>query len=158
MTDKTVDEPDSPDNGMGDNPLEDTSRQLYIDDAKSDSQDEDITENNTGDIKSDGEEDPTDDIKGLNNEDTKTSKSPMDDKGTGKGLADKNIKAQLDDSLGRLGTDRLDVYFCHCFDRTVPMEETLKAMKRLPNPPRAIVEDRDEFDIYYQLKINTGQG
>ena len=37
-------------------------------------------------------------------------------------------------------------------------EETLKAMKRLPNPPRAIVEDRDEFDIYYQLKINTGQG
>lgn len=57
--------------------------------------------------------------------------SPMDEKGSGKGLTGKNIKAQLDNSLRRLGTDRLDVYFCHCFDRTAAMEETLNAMHEL---------------------------
>ena len=57
--------------------------------------------------------------------------SPMDEKGTGKGLTSNNIKAQLDNSLRRLGTDRLDIYFCHCFDRAVPMEETLNAMDEL---------------------------
>ena len=69
-------------------------------------------------------------IRGRRDELVITSKvgSPMDEAGTGKGSAPDNIRAQLDNSLLRLGTDRLDVYFCHCFDRTVPMEETLNTM------------------------------
>lgn len=33
-------------------------------------------------------------------------------------------------------------------------EETLKEIKSLPNPPKAIIGKSDQFNIYYQLKIN----
>lgn len=33
-------------------------------------------------------------------------------------------------------------------------EETLLNIRSLPNPPQAIIEDKDEFNIYYQLRIN----
>lgn len=48
-----------------------------------------------------------------------------------KGLSRRNILLSVEDSLRRLGTDRLDVYFCHMFDANVPMEETLRAMDDL---------------------------
>lgn len=48
-----------------------------------------------------------------------------------KGLSRRNIMLAIDESLRRLDTDRLDVYFCHMFDATVPMEETLRAMDDL---------------------------
>jgi aryl-alcohol dehydrogenase-like predicted oxidoreductase len=34
-------------------------------------------------------------------------------------------------SLRRLGTDRIDVYFVHQFDRDTPIEETLRALDDL---------------------------
>jgi aryl-alcohol dehydrogenase-like predicted oxidoreductase len=37
----------------------------------------------------------------------------------------------VEESLTRLDTDRLDVYFCHMFDLDVPVEETLRAMDDL---------------------------
>jgi outer membrane biosynthesis protein TonB len=33
-------------------------------------------------------------------------------------------------------------------------EETLKEIRSLPNPPKALVENREQFTIYYQLNIN----
>ena len=33
-------------------------------------------------------------------------------------------------------------------------EDTLRNIRSLPNPPKAIIEDKDQFNIYYQLKIN----
>lgn len=33
-------------------------------------------------------------------------------------------------------------------------EETLKAINRLPNPPDLLIKDREQFTIYYQLRIN----
>src|SRR5690554_3340118 len=42
-----------------------------------------------------------------------------------KGLSAANIEAAIDDSLARLGTDYLDVYFAHLDDQDVPLEETL---------------------------------
>ena len=33
-------------------------------------------------------------------------------------------------------------------------ETTLRNIRSLPNPPKAIIEDKDQFNIYYQLKIN----
>jgi aryl-alcohol dehydrogenase-like predicted oxidoreductase len=41
------------------------------------------------------------------------------------GLAPENITAALDDSLKRLQTDRIDLYYSHEDDATVPMQETL---------------------------------
>lgn len=48
-----------------------------------------------------------------------------------KGLAPANIAAAVEDSLRRLQTDYLDVYFAHIDDATAPLEDTLDAFSRL---------------------------
>lgn len=48
-----------------------------------------------------------------------------------KGLSAANIEAAVEDSLRRLGTDYLDVYFAHLDDEEVPLEETLTAFDKL---------------------------
>jgi aryl-alcohol dehydrogenase-like predicted oxidoreductase len=48
-----------------------------------------------------------------------------------KGLRSANIVAALEDSLRRLGTDYLDVYFAHLDDQETPLDETLAAFSRL---------------------------
>src|SRR5262245_4561365 len=46
----------------------------------------------------------------------------------GSGLSRKAIMAEIDASLQRLGTDYVDLYQIHRFDRRVPIEETLEAL------------------------------
>jgi aryl-alcohol dehydrogenase-like predicted oxidoreductase len=46
----------------------------------------------------------------------------------GSGLSRKAIMAELDHSLARLGTDYIDLYQIHRFDRATPIEETLEAL------------------------------
>ena len=48
-----------------------------------------------------------------------------------KGLSAANIAAAVDDSLRRLRTDHIDVYFAHLDDAEVPLAETLGAFGRL---------------------------
>jgi aryl-alcohol dehydrogenase-like predicted oxidoreductase len=48
-----------------------------------------------------------------------------------KGLSAANIEAAVEDSLKRLGTDYIDVYFAHLDDEAVPLEETLTAFDKL---------------------------
>ena len=48
-----------------------------------------------------------------------------------KGLSAKNIQAAVEDSLKRLRTDYLDVYFAHIDDQDVPLEESLNAFSKL---------------------------
>lgn len=48
-----------------------------------------------------------------------------------KGLSAKWITQAVEDSLARLGTDRIDVYFSHWHDASTPYEETLGAYQRL---------------------------
>ncbi len=48
-----------------------------------------------------------------------------------KGLSADNIAAAVEDSLRRLQTDYLDVYFAHIDDDSVPLEETLGAFSKL---------------------------
>ncbi len=48
-----------------------------------------------------------------------------------KGLSAANVEAAAEDSLRRLGTDYLDVYFAHLDDESVPLEETLGAFAKL---------------------------
>jgi aryl-alcohol dehydrogenase-like predicted oxidoreductase len=55
----------------------------------------------------------------------------MGDEPTQKGLSRAAIERQIDDSLRRLQTDYLDLYYLHHPDRAVPIEETLEAMDRV---------------------------
>ena len=47
------------------------------------------------------------------------------------GLSRKHITENIDRSLKNLGLDYIDVYYCHRFDPTTPMEETLRALSDL---------------------------
>jgi aryl-alcohol dehydrogenase-like predicted oxidoreductase len=51
--------------------------------------------------------------------------------GKREGLSAAVVEKALDDSLTRLGTDHVDVYYLHAPDPEVPIEETLGALKRL---------------------------
>jgi len=47
------------------------------------------------------------------------------------GASRRHIMLQVEKSLTRLGTDRIDVYFIHHFDPLTPMDETLRALDDL---------------------------
>jgi aryl-alcohol dehydrogenase-like predicted oxidoreductase len=49
----------------------------------------------------------------------------------GEGLSAEQINTQIEHSLRRLGTDYVDLYQCHRFDTTVPIEETMEALTAL---------------------------
>ncbi|MBW5447160.1 aldo/keto reductase [Cohnella sp. CFH 77786] len=53
---------------------------------------------------------------------------PMGDGPNDRGLSRKHVTEQLHASLKRLGTDYVDIYYCHRFDPETPLEETLRAM------------------------------
>ena len=54
--------------------------------------------------------------------------SAMGDDANQRGLSRKHIMHSIDDSLRRLGTDYVDLYQIHRFDRETPIEETLEAL------------------------------
>ncbi|MFD2114901.1 aldo/keto reductase family protein [Paenibacillus yanchengensis] len=55
----------------------------------------------------------------------------MGDKPNQKGLSRKHIMEQCEASLKRLGTDYIDIYYCHRYDDNTPLDETLRAMDDL---------------------------
>lgn len=48
-----------------------------------------------------------------------------------RGLSRRHIMLEVENSLKRLKTDRIDFYFVHNFDPSTPMEETLRALDDL---------------------------
>lgn len=56
---------------------------------------------------------------------------PMGDEPNQRGLSRKHIMHAVDDSLRRLGTDYIDLYYIHRFDPETPIEETIQALDDL---------------------------
>ncbi len=56
---------------------------------------------------------------------------PTGDDINARGLSRRHIMQAVEDSLKRLATDRLDLYFLHTFDPNTPIEETLRALDDL---------------------------
>lgn len=56
---------------------------------------------------------------------------PMGDGPNDRGLSRKHIMESCEASLRRLGTDYLDLYFCHRWDDNTPLDETARAMEDL---------------------------
>lgn len=63
---------------------------------------------------------------------------PMNDDSNARGTARKHIRHSIDDSLRRLGTDYVDLYQIHRFDRTTPIEETLDALDQVVRAGKAL--------------------
>jgi aryl-alcohol dehydrogenase (NADP+) len=64
--------------------------------------------------------------------------NPMGDDPNQKGLSRKHIMHAIDDSLRRLGTDYVDLYQIHRFDRHTPIEETLEALSDVVKAGKAL--------------------
>lgn len=56
---------------------------------------------------------------------------PMTENVNDRGLSRKHIMESVHKSLKRIGTDYLDLYFCHRFDSETPVDETVRAMDDL---------------------------
>lgn len=56
---------------------------------------------------------------------------PTSEDANGRGLSRKHVLESLERSLKRMGTDYLDLYFCHRYDPEVPMEEIVSTMSNL---------------------------
>ncbi len=56
---------------------------------------------------------------------------PMGDGPNDRGLSRKHIRAEIDASLRRLQVEYVDLYQCHRYDTSTPLEETVEAMNDL---------------------------
>ncbi|MHB0857991.1 MAG: aldo/keto reductase family protein [Anaerolineae bacterium] len=56
---------------------------------------------------------------------------PISEDVNDRGLSRKHIMESIDKSLARIGTDYLDIYFCHRYDPETPLEEVVRAMDDL---------------------------
>lgn len=72
-------------------------------------------------------------IKGRRDDVLLTSKTgfPLSDNPNLRGASRNNILTSIDQTLERLGTDYLDLYFTHLWDGQTPVEETVEAMTSL---------------------------
>jgi voltage-dependent potassium channel beta subunit len=73
-------------------------------------------------------------IKGFQRSDLVISSKvfwPMSDNINDRGLSRKHIMESIDKTLARIGTDYLDIYYCHRYDPDTPIEETARAMSDL---------------------------
>jgi aryl-alcohol dehydrogenase-like predicted oxidoreductase len=62
---------------------------------------------------------------------------PMDDSGENQGLSGAQVRKQIDESLRRLQTDHVDLYQCHRYDDTTPLEETMEALNEVVESGKA---------------------
>jgi aryl-alcohol dehydrogenase-like predicted oxidoreductase len=77
--------------------------------------------------------------------------------GADSGLAPARIERQLDESLERLGVDRVDLYLAHDFDPDVPLADSLAAFSGLREAGRIGAYGVSNFDAA-QLRAALSEG
>ncbi|WP_246939271.1 aldo/keto reductase [Bacillus pinisoli] len=68
------------------------------------------------------------------------------------GLSRRHIMLEVERSLSRLKTDRIDFYFVHKFDATTPIEETLRALDDLQRQGKIIYPAVSNFAAWQIAK------
>ena len=71
--------------------------------------------------------------------------NPMDDSGERQGASARWIVQAVEDSLRRLGTDRIDLYQQHVPDDSVRIEETLRALDELVRSGKVLAVGHSNF-------------
>ncbi len=64
----------------------------------------------------------------------------------GRGLSRKHITESIDASLKRLGTDYIDLYYCHRFDPDTPIEEVVRTMDDLIHRGKVLYWGTSEWE------------
>jgi len=88
-------------------------------------------------------------IKGLARETLVISSKvfwPTFDGPNGRGLSRKHITESIDASLKRLGTDYVDLYFCHRYDPDTPVEEVVRTMDDLVHRGKVLYWGTSEWE------------
>jgi aryl-alcohol dehydrogenase-like predicted oxidoreductase len=69
-----------------------------------------------------------------------------------RGASRRHIKQALEDSLQRLQTDYIDIYFIHHFDEYTPLEETLRALDDLVKEGKILYPAASNFAAWQVAK------
>lgn len=69
-----------------------------------------------------------------------------------KGLTRRNIMNAVEQSLKRLDTDYIDIYFMHHYDTNTPIEETLRAMTDLVQQGKILYVGISNFSAWQTMK------
>jgi len=72
---------------------------------------------------------------------------PMSADVNDQGLSRKHVMESIDKSLSRIGTDYLDIYFCHRHDPETAMEETVRAMDDLIHAGKILYWGTSEWPV-----------
>ena len=70
---------------------------------------------------------------------------PMSDDVNDRGCSRKHIMESIDKSLKRIGSDYVDIYYCHRYDNDTPLEETVRAMDDLIHQGKALYWGTSEW-------------
>ena len=79
---------------------------------------------------------------------------PMSEDVNDRGLSRKHVFESVEKSLRRLGTDYLDLYFCHRFDEQTPIEETARAMDDLVHQGKVLYWGTSEWTGQQIREVN----
>jgi aryl-alcohol dehydrogenase-like predicted oxidoreductase len=86
---------------------------------------------------------------------------PVSDGPNDRGLSRKHLFEQVEQSLKRLGTDYVDIFFCHRYDPETPLEETLRALEDLVRQGKVLYAGVSEWtadQIAHALRIADARG
>lgn len=79
---------------------------------------------------------------------------PMSDDVNDRGLSRKHVLESVEKSLKRIGTDYLDIYFCHRADPETPLEETVRAMDDLVHQGKVLYWGTSEWSGQQLAEVN----
>ena len=82
------------------------------------------------------------------------TKVGFDRHGKGQGLKKEQIEYWIDESLRKLKTDYIDLYYAHTDDPTTPMEETMEAFHRLYEKGKIRTLGASNFDTWRLAEAN----
>ena len=82
------------------------------------------------------------------------TKVGFDRHGKGAGLKKEQIEYWVDESLRKLGTDYIDLYYAHTDDANTPIEETMEAFDRLVKKGKVRALGSSNFDTWRLAEAN----
>lgn len=92
--------------------------------------------------------------RGCRNRVVLATKVGFDRHGKGAGLKKEQIEYWIDESLRKLGTDHIDLYYAHTDDASTPIEETMEAFHRLVEKGKVLALGASNFDTWRMAEAN----